>query len=252
MTTAWYFLKMTSIEKIPQEFEDEFNPRSEIDHELIALYTGGRILGAKGPRKELQRVYDFFRHTHPKLIEWIVNNGKFVEPYDDELKPIDGEYIKLKAFSIGSALALQALTIMAYEADISQNVWKEVWANMPALPMDQDVEIRTPEECHKLGATILEHGGKWLASAPGVYTDLVEDVASKYPQVVPHMNIFRSGFGYTFATGNEIVGNLITDKAIEEELLKVKEKSNDHIFNEDLKSLLRIERKLQKKRTHMQ
>lgn len=239
---------MTSIEKIPKEFEDEFNPRSEIDHELIALYTSGRILGGRGPRHELRRVYNFFRHTHPKLIEWIVNNGKFVEPYDDTLKPIDEELIRLKTFSIGSTLALQALTVMAYEADIGQNVWKEVWANMPALPMDQDVEIRTPDECRKLGATILEHGSKWLASAPDIYKSLVDDVASEYPEVVPHMNILQSGFGYTFATGNEVVGNLIADKAIELELIKVQKKSHAREFDARHKMLLRVERKLEKKR----
>lgn len=209
-----------SIEAIPEQYRQPFDPLKGIDHERVALYTRGRLSSGEGVREGLQGAYSFNQRLSPALLERLIGYGKYLEPYDDNLDALDDTFQRVRAFSSGAAVALAAIANLAYELNIDQLKWREEWINLPDnldAPLSITVNRKaTPDDCYKIGSALMDIGNANVRNLEMPYQTLIEDIDQAYPRDGVVSNALKASFGYVFGTGRRIVENMAYEQAIEE------------------------------------
>jgi hypothetical protein len=238
-----------SIEVIPEPFRQPFDPLGNVDHDLVRLYTQGRIMSGRGVRNELQRVFSTNRFHSRELIERLINYGKFLEPYDDELEAMDETYMRTRVFNAGVALALATTANMAFELDIDQFEWRRHWIKLPAdvdAPMKITIDkTSSSEDCYKIGAAIISIGQRNLSELEDPYVQMLSELEGEYETAGAFNNIFQSSYGYVFGVGRNVLREVIYPEAIESEVLSampdVFEPATSGPLDDEYKTLLAAE-----------
>ena len=90
-----------SLEAIPKEFRQPFDPLQTVDHQRVAEYTLARLeTNPRGVKAELRYLFDYNRTVRPELIERLINIAKYLEPVDDDLMVIDETLTREPALAV--------------------------------------------------------------------------------------------------------------------------------------------------------
>lgn len=212
-----------SIEVIPDAYRQPFNPLADVDHDAVRLYTLGRLTTGRGFREELQRVYTTNEHHSPDLVSRLINYGKFLEPFDDELCLIDETYPRIRAFNAGAALALATAASLAYELDVDQFAWRRHWAALPSS-VDAPLNITlsresTPDDCYRIGAALIQLGQRNLAQLEPPYQSLAKEIDDKHVGG-EYGNVVQASYGYVYGVARHVLHDVAYPQAVEAELVR--------------------------------
>jgi hypothetical protein len=220
-----------SIEVIPEAYRQPFDPLADVDHDAVMQYTLGRLTTGRGVREELQSVYNVNGHHSPELVGRLINYGKFLEPFDDDLIAIDEDYPRIRVFNAGAALALATATSLAYELDVSQPAWRRHWVNLPdgvdapmSITLNKD---STPDDCYKVGAALMQIGQRNLAQFEPPYQSLVREIDDEYVSGGEFSNILHASYGYVYGVARRVIHDVAYPQAVEAEVARALPDKNE-------------------------
>lgn len=176
----------------------------------------------------------------------LLNYGRFLEPFNDELQAEDEYYGRTRTFFAGTAVALASTANLAYELNVDQSKWRSEWAQLPT-GIDAPISVMpgslsTPDDCFRIGAALINVGSRNLAAIEPTYREMIDTLESEYSADGMHGNIFRASYGYVFGIGRRVIRDMIYQEAIETTVLELipdaAEPTSSGLLDEDLKRLL--------------
>ena len=217
-----------SIEVIPKDFREPYDPFSEVDHGLVRDYTRYRLLGSGDIVANLQSRYDMNANRFPDFLRRLIERGKFLEPVNDELEFIDKEMTNMRVFNAGVALACTALDSLAYEMSVDGREWRQRWTDLPVesdFPrIEGSGETLSPEDCLKIGDRLIANGQQAYESLEPPYQELFQEAGEAYPGALTNEQVLRSSYGYVLRFGEKVICSFSLesrlDSAVEEVISK--------------------------------
>lgn len=207
-------------EVIPEAYAKQVSLFDYVDTERTADLIKGRILSGTSASDEIRRLYNFNKYTAPELLERIINIGKYVEEYDDDLEVVDEALPRTKAFLSGASVALGLVDIISFDVRQSRTEWRDRWNALPPkldspVPVDMG-PITTPRQCYEIGNRLVSMGADAWEKLPPAYKDVIEAIENQYGSINDHVNIFRASYAYILSWGaivlNEVVMHEFPDQ----------------------------------------
>jgi|GEM_PF-6235056 len=211
-----------SIEAIPTGYDQEYNPLDRIDHEIVALSAGVRILGNGNVPRNVKYLFALQQQLRIDLVNKLFEFGKFVEPveYREGALTFDTELRRAKTFMSGMTVALTTLDAMANELEIERGEWRDVWLARPefirSVSKDSLVNLDEKAACEAKGRAVIEIGHRELAQIEQPYVELLSRVDDGYPTLARYSNIFHASFGYVFGAGREAMKDILLERDLYE------------------------------------
>ncbi len=207
-------------ELIPDGYEQPFDPLGHADEALACSYMLGRLGSHDSINHGIRALYRLNMLNHPDLIERLLNIGKFLEPYDDDMDMTDPHIRRAATFSSGAALALGMVDILSIEArGKRRDLWREAWIDAPQMhdfPAELSREVETPHEAKQVGDALMDLGNIAYENMDDVYKQMIETIEDNYPGIVEHSNIFRASFAYVFQVGRQILAEVTLAEQLDE------------------------------------
>lgn len=200
-------------EAIPDVYAKQISLFDYVDTERTADLLKGRILSGTSASDEIRRLYNFNKYTAPELLQRIINIGKYVEEYDDDLEVVDEALPRTKAFLSGASVALGLLDIISFDLLQSRAEWRDHWNALP-VNLDSPVPdgmgpITTPEQCYEVGNRLISMGADAWTKLPPAYQNVIEDIENRYDSINNYVNIFRASYAYVLSWGAIVLNRVI-------------------------------------------
>lgn len=207
-----------SIEVIPRDFREPFDPFADVDHESVGQYAKHRIFGGDGIALNLQAEYEVMVRRHPRFLRRLIERGKFHEDVNSDLEYIDEEMTTLKVFNTGAALACTALDCLAYETGVGADDWRNLWTMMPAssdfVAIDDEGEL-TSDDCRGIGDYLNARGQLAYEQLETPYKALLEEAYARYPALTVNPEVFCSAYGYVARFGQKVIYSFTLEARID-------------------------------------
>ena len=222
-----------SLEAIPKEFRQPFDPLQTVDHQRVAEYTLARLeTNPRGVKAELRYLFDYNRTVRPELIERLINIAKYLEPVDDDLMVLDETLTRSRQFSAGSTLALASVANLAYELEVPQLEWRSAWADLPEgieAPLRITIsQQHASQDCYRLGAALMDQGSRNLADLEMPYGAMLRRIEDAHSGEVFVDNVFRASFGFVMGVGRHVLRDIVYDDFVEDEVFRLLPDYEDH------------------------
>ncbi|MDB5165637.1 MAG: hypothetical protein JWM00_527 [Candidatus Saccharibacteria bacterium] len=207
-----------SIEAIPSGYDRVYNPLDQVDHRMVAMSAGVRILEGGHTPRNMQYLFVLQQQLGIGLVNKLFEFGKFVEPveYREGVLTFDPELQRAKTFMSGMIIALTTLDSMSQELNIEKDEWRNVWlARLQFIRSVSEDALKNIDEkaaCEAKGAAVIEIGARELACVEQPYIELLDRIDDTHPALAMFGNVFRASFGYVFSAGREAIKDILLER----------------------------------------